>query len=213
MADAAPSTPPIDRAIVAERLSGLSPRTMIALSKAAVQVATKRGNRLGFVEPMCVGEYVSSERIDCDDRKGQSEPLSDEHLRMCDASIAVNAVCSRLSTAYPIMKLGLTDEDVEALASLGTPCAFGDARTATTVVDKAVRDAVEITAGHPFLKEGCEGLADLCRDGRSMWSHYLDKACFDVFRQQCRLVPVKICVYREGGHFAQHVDTPKADPT
>jgi len=160
MADAAPSTPPIDRAIVAERLSGLSPRTMIALSKAAVQVATKRGNRLGFVEPMCVGEYVSSERIDCDNRKGQSrqsEPLSDEHLRMCDASIAVNAECSRLSTAYPIMKLGLTDEDVEALASLGTPCAFGDARTATTVVDKAVRDAVEITAGHPLSQGGVRG--------------------------------------------------------
>jgi hypothetical protein len=95
----------------------------------------------------------------------------------------------------------LPASEVATLLSKGTPSGYGDAKTATTVVDGHVRRAVEHNNKHALVDEACAAADDaIARLGSN------------VFGVEVEAHPLKVNVYGPGGHFDEHVDTPVPNP-
>ena len=95
-----------------------------------------------------------------------------------------------------------TDEDLDWLRRHATPAPYG--RGEETLLDREVRDALQIGAEHVKLKgAAAKRLANeiLQRVAQDMG---LDDA-------ELRLEPLKLLLYEAGGHFAAHADTEKSE--
>lgn len=89
--------------------------------------------------------------------------------------------------------------EVEELAAVCTPSGFGDLETATTKVDPKVRKSLEST-DHPLIAKTLEAHAEQIRKMASK--------VFCVAEKDVVIVPKKLLLYRKGGKFKKHVDTP-----
>lgn len=91
-------------------------------------------------------------------------------------------------------KDGISPDAVEELCSVST---YGDLKTKTTVIDKTVRDSLEIPAKYILFDTG--------KNVRSatISSDFLD----DVFdKETIKIVPYKLVLYKKGHFFNDHVD-------
>ena len=94
----------------------------------------------------------------------------------------------------------VTEKDLEWLASLATPAPYG--RGEETLLDPVVRDALQIGAKDVSL-------------GTTAWDQLQAKMMRAVAADMgledaaLRLEPLKLLIYRSGGHFAAHADTEK----
>jgi hypothetical protein len=113
----------------------------------------------------------------------------------------------------------LVEESVGLLEQLGRPAQFGDLMTGTDVVDEAVRCGVDVLASEfdlvvvrsdmgtaqvvTTLQEGCveSVFADVRRDLSARLFPFVDPSALI-------LRPYKLHIYKVGGHFKGHVDTP-----
>jgi hypothetical protein len=112
----------------------------------------------------------------------------------------------------------------------GTPSGFGDLRAATTAFDPAVRWAEEYVPGgpeglqdvalqaslpelpphDPFFSDTEEAEDAIGNDVCHCLRHAVAEAMFGLPRAVFTLELYKVNVYRPGGHFADHADTPRA---
>ena len=91
-------------------------------------------------------------------------------------------------------------EDVERLAALAEPAPYG--RGEATLVDPAVRDALQVGAEHVPLEGEDRGRLRNTMLGAVATEMGLDDA-------ELRITPPKLLIYRAGGHVAEHTDTEK----
>ena len=94
-----------------------------------------------------------------------------------------------------------TSEDVEWLESIAEPAPYG--RGEETVLDPAVREALQIGADHLRLG-GCSW--------KALRAEILGTVAADMGLADAtlELKPLKLLLYRAGGHFSAHADTEKA---
>eukprot|EP00038_Savillea_parva_P014457 m.215963 g.215963 ORF g.215963 m.215963 type:complete len:521 (-) comp28112_c0_seq1:107-1669(-) len=202
--------------VIAE-LGALPPHVLLALSKATKSAVTARGRALGYVDIMSLEALDSDGRFSSSWYQGTGGTFdSEEHRRLSHLCIGARkdrefptyenrkfvAWTSIDVDADPSQDLPLSDARIEELVSQGSPCAFGNGRTATTDVDPEVRSATE-TRESPLLKYG------------AMQTDRVKAILEQVFDEQggrFMLIPRKMCVYREGDHFTWHVDTPQTRP-
>ena len=92
------------------------------------------------------------------------------------------------------------EDDLEWLESIAAPAPYG--RGEDTLLDPAVRDALQVGANDVGLGGGAwdDLQARMLRVVASDMG--LDDAAL-------RLEPLKLLIYRAGGHFAEHADTEK----
>jgi len=89
---------------------------------------------------------------------------------------------------------------MQELMSVATPAPFGDLRTGTTMHDKEVRDCYQIT-------QDSLGDCTITRDLSDTICKSIESTLFP--NQHITIQFNKINIYRTGGHFKRHVDTPK----
>lgn len=100
----------------------------------------------------------------------------------------------------PSSKTYSMSSSMKELMSVAMPAPFGDLRTGTTVHDKEVRDCYQIT-------QDSLGDCTITRDLPDTIRKTVESTLFP--NQHITLQFNKINIYRTGGHFKRHVDTPK----
>ena len=126
--------------------------------------------------------------------------LLGEELRASVGAQGASAAGPTLEVRGRTLGCPVTEHDIEWLQSVATPAPYG--RGEETLLDPTVRDALQIEA-------------DDIRIGTAAWddlrSEMLRAVAADMGLQDAtlRLVPLKLLIYRAGGHFAEHADTEK----
>ena len=149
-------------------------------------------------------------------RPGEWRPDAPHVSYGCDRSRLVELLDNELSaTAWthgesddgPVIEIGgrslkcpPNTEDVEWLMDRAKPAPYG--RGEETLLDPAVRDALQVDARHIMLIGAAwEGLRT-----KVLKAVATDMGLADA---GLRLIPLKLLVYRPGGHFSMHADTEK----
>lgn len=126
----------------------------------------------------------------------------DEKARtVLDALLDPDREVALFDDDYDFHMPSVCDADVEEILSKCAPSGYGDVKTATTKVDPAVRRSME-TTDHPLIG----ATLDKARGKIAT----LAKEVFGVDDVDIRAN--KLIVYREGDHFATHIDTPNPNP-
>lgn len=90
--------------------------------------------------------------------------------------------------------LSIDEDRIVSWYNGGTPSAYGNLSTMTTVIDENVRRAKEIAAFDFTVDESVIKLVE------GLW-------CEEMFPKTVRVIPYKISLYGPGDHFAPHQDT------
>ena len=134
------------------------------------------------------------------DRSGLVAVLGEE-LRASAWSHGESGTGPTLDVRGRTLACPATEEDLEWLASLATPAPYG--RGEETLLDTEVRDALQIGANDVRL-------------GTTAWDQLQAEMLRAVAAEMgledaaLRLEPLKLLIYRAGGHFTEHADTEKA---
>ena len=135
---------------------------------------------------------------DCD-RTGLAALLGAEQ-RSAPTALGSSTTGPALEVRGRKLACPVSEADLEWLASIAAPAPYG--RGADTLVDPAVRDALQV------------GAEDV-RLGTPAWSALqstiLSTVATDMGLEDAtlRLEPLKLLIYRPGGHFTEHADTEK----
>jgi hypothetical protein len=169
--------------------------------KHAIGNLRRHGKRLGHVvNPLHFDRHASSN--DEHDIDSESFQVATNQLARLSRSEQV-VVVGQIDKANVVLEgmtfsLNEVNPSAEPFVRYLKVSPFGDLHTGTTTVDKSVRDAREITSAD----------AKCIIDASDDDSKELFETLFPVFGTGITLEFDKINVYREGGHFTSHVDTP-----
>lgn len=166
----------------------------------ALDNCRRHGKRLGNVaNPMHHDNFRHDQRMSKPVRAGV-----DMYSVMAMRNVVVQGSVSRLSLAiggkqFSVSKpLPLDDPEIASRLKVSP---FGEFSTMATVIDKSVRDALEITDATAELTVDSSSPEDDCESERfNDFSH--------VFGAGLKFEFDKLNVYGVGGHFKPHVDTP-----
>lgn len=117
-------------------------------------------------------------------------------LLTCPLKIKLNDVVYSGSFDVP-------QEKLKELYKQADVAGFGDVKSQKTVIDTSVRKAKHITSEHFTVSDDVINLI------RSMWNQQDDDGY--LYPRNVTVVPYKINLYGEGGHFVRHQDTPDKD--